>query len=193
MAHGYSSLVVGYHGCERDVGDRIVRNELPFARSTGKYDWLGEGIYFWDSDERRALEWAKWKHSIGQIKDPCVIGAIFTLGNCFDLTVRENLDVLAATHAAFVGSQQSAGLPIPVNKDSPKGASQNKVMRALDCAVINFLHSSMARDKRPPFDTVRGVFVEGKPVYPGAEIYSLTHAQISVLNEGCIRGVFHPR
>lgn len=193
MARGYTSLVVGFHGCDREVGHSIVRGEAPFQRSTGKYDWLGEGIYFWDSDEQRALEWAQWKQSIGRIKDPYVIGAIFTLGNCFDLTIRENLDLLETTHTAYVAAQQASGLPIPINEDSPKGASQNKVMRALDCAVLNFLHSSMKATDQPPFDTVRGLFVEGKPVYPGAEIYRLTHAQIAILNEKCIRGVFHPR
>ena len=110
----------------------------------------------------------------------------------YDLLVRENLDILAQTHAAYVASQQAAKLPIPI-KDSPKGASQNKVMRFLDCAVINYLHDSMAAKSMPPFDTVRGLFVEGQPAYPGAEIFSLTHAQIAVLNERCIKGVFLPR
>lgn len=185
--------MVGYHGCERAVGEGIVAGKIPFERSSGKYDWLGQGIYFWDSDEQRALEWAKWKQSVGAIKDPCVVGAIFTLGNCFDLTIRENLDLLADIHSAYVTAQEASRLPIPLNRDSPKGASQNKVMRALDCAVINFLHTTMAALGRPPFDSVRGLFVEGAPVYPGAEIYRLTHAQIAVLNENNIRGVFHPR
>lgn len=185
--------MVGYHGCERAVGEQIVAGKIPFERSSGKYDWLDQGIYFWDSDEQRALEWAKWKQSVGAIKDACVVGAIFTLGNCFDLTIRENLDLLADIHSAYVTAQEASRLPIPLNRDSPKGASQNKVMRALDCAVINFLHTTMAALGRPPFDSVRGLFVEGAPVYPGAEIYRLTHAQIAVLNENNIRGVFHPR
>jgi hypothetical protein len=193
MARGYASLVVGYHGCDRAVGAQIVSGTAPFQRSTGKFDWLGEGIYFWDSDEQRALEWAQWKQGMGLVKDPYVIGAIFTLGNCLDLTIRDNLELLGATYTAFVAAQNAAGLPIPENKDSPKGASQNKVMRALDCAVINFLHKTMADNNEPPFDTVRGVFVEGKPIYLGAEIFSLTHAQIAILNEKNIRGVFHPR
>jgi hypothetical protein len=172
---------------------QIVNGSIPFARSTEKHDWLGQGVYFWEADEVRALEWALWKSKVGQCPDPFVIGAIIDLGNCFDLLVRENLDILAQTHAAYVASQQAAKLPIPVNKDSPKGASQNKVMRFLDCAVINYLHDSMAAQSMEPFDSVRGLFVEGQPAYPGAEIFSLTHAQIAVLNEKCIKGVFLPR
>lgn len=73
---------------------------------------MGEGVYFWDSDEQRALEWAPWKQSVGQITDPIVIGAIFTLGNCLDLTIRETLDLLAATHSGYVAAEQAAGLPL---------------------------------------------------------------------------------
>jgi hypothetical protein len=185
--------VIGYHGCDRTVGKQIVNGDIPFARSTEKHDWLGQGIYFWEADEVRALEWAQWKHKMGQCPDPYVIGAIIDLGNCFDLLVRENLEILADAHSAYVASQLAAKLPIPVNKDSPRGASQNKVMRYLDCAVINYLHDSMAARSIEPFDSVRGLFVEGKPVYPGAEIFSLTHAQIAILNEKCIKGVFLPR
>lgn len=195
MAWHSNSLVIGYHGCDRTIGTQIVNGTIPFARSTTKHDWLGQGIYFWEADDVRALEWARWKNSMGQCPDPFVIGAILDLGRCFDLLVRENLELLADTHAAYVRSQGAAGLPIPVNKDSPKGASQNRVMRYLDCAVINYLHDSMAAQNPPvePFDSVRGLFVEGKPAYPGAEIFSLTHAQIAVLNEKCIKGIFFLR
>src|SRR6516162_9502456 len=112
MARGYTSLVVGYHGCERAIGERIVRGKFPSLAQHHQYDWLGEGVYFWDSDEQRALEWAPWKQSVGQITDPIVIGAIFTLGNCLDLTIRETLDLLAATHSGYVAAEQAAGLPL---------------------------------------------------------------------------------
>ncbi|MCL2716664.1 MAG: hypothetical protein FWD68_19420 [Alphaproteobacteria bacterium] len=188
-----SSIVIGYHGCEREVGDRIVRGDAWFVPSKTRYDWLGTGIYFWESDEQRAREWAEEKKSRGQIREPCVIGAVIDLGKCLDLTLRENLDLLAATHGLYVADHVLTGLPLPTNRDSPKGTSQNKVMRALDCAVINFLHSFMEVVNDRPFDTVRGVFVEGARVCPGAEIYRLTHVQLAVLNERCILGVFHPR
>jgi len=171
----------------------LVRANAWFVPSKTRYDWLGTGIYFWESDEQRAREWAEEKQSRGQIREPCVIGAVIDLGKCFDLTLRENLDLLAATHGSYVRVRLSTGMPIPINRDPPKGASQNKVMRALDCAVINFLHGSIEVANDRPFDTVRGVFVEGARVYPGAEIYRLTHVQLAVLNESCILGVFHPR
>jgi hypothetical protein len=42
------------------------------------------------------------------------------------------------------------------------------------------------------FDTVRGLFVEGEPIFEGAEIYHKTHSEIAVRNERCIKGYFLP-
>ena len=43
----------------------------------------------------------------------------------------------------------------------------------------------------PPIDTVRAVFIEGKPVLPNSGIHEKTHIQIAVCNPDCIKGVFH--
>ena len=42
----------------------------------------------------------------------------------------------------------------------------------------------------PSIDTVRGVFVEGEPVYEGAGFRAKTHIQICVCNISSIKGVF---
>jgi hypothetical protein len=188
-----TGFVLGYHGCDRDIGHKIVRGELPFTHSEKSYDWLGHGIYFWESDRQRALEWAQWKNKIGDCPAPFVIGAVLDLGKCFDLLERENLDLLSEIYKAYAESRKAANLPLPVNKDSRKGASQNKVMRHLDCAVINYLHTTMASQNLEPFDSVRGLFVEGTAAFTGSEIYRLTHAQIAIRKDDCIKGVFLPR
>ena len=40
------------------------------------------------------------------------------------------------------------------------------------------------------FDTVRGLFSEGKPIYRNAKFLEKTHAQIAVCNLSAIKGVF---
>src|SRR5260221_731263 len=52
--------VVGYHGCSRGVAEKIISAQH-FLPSTMTYDWLGEGIYFWEYAPYRALEWAQEK------------------------------------------------------------------------------------------------------------------------------------
>jgi len=60
----------------------------------------------------------------------------------------------------------------------------------LDCAVIKRFHSILEAQGYPPIDTVKGVFTEGGPIYPGSGFVERTHIQIAVRNPACIKGVF---
>ena len=42
----------------------------------------------------------------------------------------------------------------------------------------------------PPIDSVKGIFLEGAPPYPGSGFREKTHIQIAVCNLACIKGVF---
>ena len=42
----------------------------------------------------------------------------------------------------------------------------------------------------PPADTVKGIFVEGPPVYEGSGFHEKTHTQICVCNASRVKGVF---
>lgn len=64
------------------------------------------------------------------------------------------------------------------------------LLRKLDCAVINHLHQVRVSAGLPSFDTVRGFFLEGDRIYPGAGFLEKTHVQICVRNLDCIKGVF---
>lgn len=185
-------FVLGYHGCDRSVGERLLANTDQFIQSNRAYDWLGPGVYFWENDPRRAKEWAKSLVARGKISDPFVVGAVIDLGHCFDLTPRENLETLADAYGVLAAS----GLDLPVN-EGPAG-DPDRILRKLDCAVVKTVHalvdSPMGQTSgMKPFDTVRGLFVEGPAVYPGAGFHRFTHTQIAVRNDACIRGVFVPR
>jgi hypothetical protein len=54
-----SSFVLGYHGCDRELGEKVLAGETTLRQSSNDYDWLAEGIYFWQDDAARALHWAK--------------------------------------------------------------------------------------------------------------------------------------
>jgi hypothetical protein len=68
--------------------------------------------------------------------------------------------------------------------------SQDGLKRKLDCAVMRQVHLMMERDQTVPIDTVRGIFLEGAPIYPTAGFHEKTHVQIAVRNPACIKGVF---
>jgi hypothetical protein len=188
-----TSFVLGFHGCEKQVADAVVRGEADLYPSSRDYDWLGKGIYFWESDPERANEWALWRSERGDYQEPTVIGAIIDLRNCLDLSNREDLVILKDAHQIYVDEQKLAGLPIAENKNSIGDVNADLLLRYLDCAVINHLHHMISNQFLKPFDTVRGMFTERGKLYAGAGFQEKTHTQIAVLNSDCIKGYFIPR
>lgn len=197
MSRLATSFVLGYHGCDEDIARRAVLEGVNLIKSDKDYDWLGPGAYFWESDPKRAMEWAEWKVSEGYFKKPAVVGAVIDLRNCLDLVSREDIELLRAAHKSFVQLQKLSGLPIPKNKNPRGSSNKDRVLRFLDCAVLRHLHSVVDDINDPdigltPFDTVRGMFVEGGRAYSGCGIYQKSHVQIAVRNPACVRGIFFP-
>ncbi|MBF0306320.1 MAG: hypothetical protein HQL41_11795 [Alphaproteobacteria bacterium] len=187
MARLHTSFVLGYHGCDRSVGERILSGEIAPAQSDRDYDWLGPGVYFWESDPQRAFEWAAEKKARGDYDAPFMVGAAIDLGNCLDLMARDNLDLLARAHASLKDMHERDEKldPMPENRRGP-----DKLLRYLDCAVIRHLHYVMEDAGLPRFDTVRGLFSEGELAYPGSGFHRKTHIQIAVRNTDSIKGFF---
>src|SRR5579871_2976738 len=74
------NLIIGFHGCERSVRDLLLMNPNDYKISQKPFDWLGHGLYFWENNYDRALEWATDKKQRGKIAEPAVIGAVLSLG-----------------------------------------------------------------------------------------------------------------
>lgn len=58
--------------------------------------------------------------------------------------------------------------------------------------VFNSLHRLREEGKEPPYDTVRGLFWEGEPLYDNAGVRQGNHIQICVRDPDCILGYFRP-
>ena len=56
MSQLHTSFVLGYHGCDRIVGERALGGETELIQSDQDHDWLGPGVYFWKGDPVRARE-----------------------------------------------------------------------------------------------------------------------------------------
>lgn len=93
---------------------------------------------------------------------------------------------------------------MPVNKDASNDKHKDKLLRELDCAVIEFMagriYEQIKKDIEQKgaselslFDTIRGAFMEGGPAFKGAGIMAKTHIQVCVRNLNCIKGLFLPR
>ena len=197
MLYQKTSLVFGFHGCDESVRDALINGKTELGYSRNDWDWLGHGIYFWESSPMRALEYAielqqNPHKTTGIIKKPSVIGAIIDLGKCFDLLQHENLKILKETYETLQITYKASGIQLPQNRVSKK--TGELLIRSLDCLVVNAVHSYTQKlNIDNPYDSVRGVFFEGNEIYENAGFREKNHVQICVRNLNCIKGYFLPR
>jgi hypothetical protein len=187
------SFVYGFHGIDRDAAIRILNQEDDFRHSNNSYDWLGNGIYFWENNYQRAIQYAleDSKRANSSIRTPFVLGAVLDLGNCLDLLDQKHIDYLSIVFDVLEQYLERENKPFPENSAFGKSDFDFR-KRELDCAVIRYAHK-LAKEEGIYFDSVRAAFLEGEPLYPGSMFRKQNHIQIAVINPNCIKGIFLPR
>lgn len=103
----------------------------------------------------------------------------------------EYIEMLALQYEVLKLEMSIANLSLPQNKNV--GSDTDLLLRNLDCAVIESLHAQRDEEGEKAFDSVRGLFTEGKEIYPGSGLKGKTHVQICVRNPNCIKGYFAPK
>lgn len=184
----YDRTVIGYHGCDAAVAERLLSGEA-FLASENAYDWLGHGTYFWEWGYDRARRFATEQVGKGKITNPAVVGAIIQLGNCFDLLDTKNTERLKKLYPEFEKIIKDAGQELPKNS----GTTPDKKLRKRDCAFLNWFFLLAEKSPEAKYDTVRCAFAEGERIFEDSGIYVESHIQIAVRNPDCVVGVFRPR
>jgi hypothetical protein len=198
------NLMIGFHGCDESVRNELVTNPFVVKKSQELFDWLGNGFYIWENNQKRAFQWAEDKHLRRKIQKPSVVGIVYQLDNCLDFTDSQYIDLLSTYYDLMKDDFTAIGKELPKNKDLEKDKYHDLIFRELDCAVIEYMHQKINEkidadiEKKGfsefiPFDTVRGVFTEGGPAFEGAGIQKKNHIQICIRNLNCIKGFFIPR
>ena len=167
----YSSkptFIYGFHGLDEDIAMDILNMKSDFKLSHNDYDWLGDGIYFWENNYERAKQYAfeSSKRIDSTIKKPFVLGVVLDLGNCLDLLDQKYLDFLSESYMEFENYTKELNINLPKNSSFGKSDFDFK-KRELDCAVIRHAHV-IANEVGMKFDSVRAAFLEGEPLYEGA-------------------------
>lgn len=198
------NLYIGFHGCDESIQKKLVLHPDNVRSSQEKFDWLGHGFYVWENNHERAMQWAQDKHKRGKISKPSVVGVLYQLDHCLDFTDSSFTKYIPVYYESMKKDLLLSGKEIPKNKDVPKAAHSDLVLRELDCAVIEYMHAKIEEEIKSEikakkyselkrFDSVRGIFTEGGPVFEGAGIQSKNHIQICIRNLNCIKGFFIPR
>lgn len=181
----------------------LLSGRIPIADwkvSRNDYDWLGEGIYFWEHSPERAWQWARdaaeRNRRKGKRFTAAVVGAVIQLGSCLDLTDADWAWALTEAYAITRRVYRTKRWSLPRNT----GPKPDLGCRKRDCLVVNecvrvldtYARSAENTGGLQPIQTVRAPFFEGEPLYPGAMFRSLSHIQVAVRNTACILGVFLP-
>jgi hypothetical protein len=195
MYRAMPGLVLGYHGCDQAVGEAIIAGTSEMRLSQNDWDWLGPGCYFWESNHERALDYAKElkrkPRGESRVHEPFAIGAVLDLGICMNLVDTGWLELLREGYKLLARRMTERGESLPSNQLRPDG---EVLVRPLDCMVIQTtiaMYESWDADHR--VDSVRGAFLEGEALYPGAGMRSKNHIQLCIRNPNCIKGYFRVR
>jgi hypothetical protein len=183
----FARIIVGYHGCTEAFAKELLLGKKPISEwrpSTNEWDWLGHGIYFWEHAPQRAWRWAQ-EHCRKTRQRPAILGGYIQLGRCFDLLDEAITALLAETFQRLSQTCAEQGGALPQNR------GREGKRRELDCLVINKCLREL-QEGGSQYDTVRGAFLEGEPVYPTAGFCHESHIQLAVRNTACILGVFRP-
>ena len=204
MYNSRNNLIIGFHGCDEKIQKDLLNQPNVIQVSDNPHDWLGHGIYFWENNYERALQWAKEKQKRGEIEHASVIGAVLSLDYCLDFTDSTFINLLIKYFELLSDGYKELERKLPENKNIKQDEHNDYLLRILDCAVIEFLHHSITKEieqeiqtkgysNLKTFDSTRGLFTEGGPAFPGAGIQKKNHIQICIRNRNCIKGFFLPR
>lgn len=164
--------VLGYHGTTLEGAKQIFANGFRLSRN--EWDWLGDGVYFFQDSPQRALEWAREHHG----DNAGVVGAEIRLVDCFDLQDPRWTRLYSGLYDQYTKYLKDANLPRP---------KQTSGAHRLDRDVINYSRGVLA-EQGINIACVRCAFNEGSPVYPDSAIYDRSHVQIAVLDVNlCIK------
>jgi hypothetical protein len=162
-------IVTVYHGTSLERATLAIACQ-EIVPSHNEWDWLGDGIYFWEGSLDRAISWAQKKNA----DSAAVIMTEVRLGRCLDLFDTKWVTVVRAAHRQLLNAYATKSTPPPVNR---------RGNHALDRAVINHVCENLYE-----IDTVRGPFLEGESIFPQGSFSNLTHVQIAVRNPSAIVG-----
>lgn len=192
-------LIIGYHGCDATTRDDLVSGRISTLNpSRNRYDWLGEGVYFFEGDIDRALIFADNSHQNPRkmytrraIATPAVVGATLCIKHCLDMTTQWGVRTFRGALQELTDSLDREGLPSPTN-EAVDAADRDVLLRNLDAAVFNVIRKAKFGMALEPIQAVRGAFHQGEELAPRSGFRQNSHIQIALRDPACIVGWFLP-
>ena len=190
-----SGFIFGFHGTKKEIAEKVLAGHTVLRKSANDYDWLGSGVYFWESSPSRAYQFALEtfaRYEPPYTGDVGVVGAIIDPGKRLNLLEASAITQVKQAYGVLAARFPEGGMPRNEGGD-------DLLKRYLDCAVIQALHeirdeasASGEASSLAPYQTVRAAFREGNALYPDAGFHEKTRIWIAVQDLSCIKGYFRP-
>lgn len=193
------ALITGYHGTSLTRAEAMV-DRREFVASTRPYDWLGRGIYFFEDGPIRARVWARhrWK---GTVERPAVVRAAINLDRCLDLFDTRAHKDLREKYPEFVSHERLEGVThnqaglmavggCVFTTASPEidPAKRPEIQNFRDRAFIDWYVDHLQLNGIA-IRSVRGIFLDGRALFPASFLFDWAHAQIAVIDETAIEDI----
>ena len=189
-----TKLAIGYHGTTLEVAEKIVNGSTSFDTSVGRGNWLGTGVYFFEAAPYRARFWAKQK-CVGTSSIPAVISAEIALDGCIDLFDIPAFSDLKHKIAEFESYERRAGLAqveqpgLCVENGNVFTTASRETDPRVRPPVDNFRdrafidwYVELLRGRGGEPRSIRGIFLNGKALFPTSFLFAWAHVQIAVLD-----------
>lgn len=164
-------VVTGYHGTSRQSADVILRTG-DFIASRSPYEWLGDGIYFFQDGPLVALDWARQKYGA----DAVVLRSRIQLVDCIDLVDVAWWDTLTAVYDHVLERYAVAARRRP---------RQGGLAHGIDCEAVNVMCQQLEQAGFTP-RSVRSGFIEGVPIRQNSAFFTRSHIQVCVRDQSVI-------
>jgi hypothetical protein len=168
-----------------------------FVPSTNTDDWLGRGIYFFDSAPLRARTWARYRWQ-GGTDQPAVLRATIDLNGCIDMFDSMAFAAFRKKYSEFLAHEQSHGasyvqagllvadgLVFTTDSGETDPRKRPPIRNFRDRAFLDWFVGHMA-DGGVQVRSIRGVFLDGKALFPTSFLFDWAHVQIAVLDPAAI-------
>jgi hypothetical protein len=191
--------VFGYHGTTDRAADGILSDPTQFALSTSAGDWLGIGVYFFESSYQKGLEWARRTVEKDRLAGfqvtEAVLGCEIDLSHCLDFCDPSQTAAFGRWADAHIDHTTVEVQHAP-RLYTPRGREFSISDRAYRLAryrgIYKYPHKVNVFDKtlieayvaglRPAkrFTTVRAPFNSGRQMFPNSYLFHNSQIQIAV-------------
>lgn len=168
--------VIGFHATTQERGLSILREG--FKRSHNRYDWLGNGAYFYQDAPGYALEWARRERRDGAIENPFIIVVKISCDGFLDLLDAGWADALRTIYDRL-NDKAKREFTIAQQKQKAHEPKKRAMAHPLDRYVIEATVGVLRR-KGVYIRAVRAVFLEGVPIFEKSHLLDRAHIQIAV-------------